>query len=47
MKKYEIVKDNFKEVNGVKVYRIRALKDFQNDLLRNKKIKQSNRQSAV
>lgn len=39
MKKYEIVKDNFKEVNGVKVYRIRALKDFQNDLLRNKKIK--------
>ena len=37
--KYEIVKDNFKEVNGVKVYRIRALKDFQNDLLRNKKIK--------
>lgn len=39
LKKYEIVKDNFKEIYGVKVYRIRALKDFQNDLLRNKKIK--------
>ena len=39
LKKYEIVKDNFKEVDGVKVYQIRALKDFQNDLLKNKEIK--------
>lgn len=39
MKKYEIVKDDFKEVDEVKVYRIRALKDFQNKLLKNKKIK--------
>ena len=30
MKKYEIVKDNFKEIYGIKVYRIRALKDIQN-----------------
>lgn len=30
LKKYEIVKDNFKEIYGIKVYRIRALKDIEN-----------------
>ena len=30
LKKYEIVKDNFKEIYGIKVYKIRALKDIKN-----------------
>jgi len=28
LKKYEIVKDNFKEIYGIKVYKIRALTKF-------------------
>ena len=30
IEKYEIVKDNFKEIYGIKVYKIRALKDIKN-----------------
>ena len=30
MKKYELLEDDFKEVDGKKLYRIRALQDFSN-----------------
>lgn len=38
LKKYEIVKDNFKEIYGIKVYKIKALKDIKIDIRILKKV---------